>query len=425
MFIVIYKILWAVATSFILLAGIYFTKVLRFKQLNIFVLSKVFHMKKKKSKNEMSPFDTLMLTLAGRIGVGSIAGIALGIYIGGIGSLFWVWITTFIVAILAYVETTLGIKYRECDENGHYVGGPSYYIKNGLHNKTLSNFYAILIVVCYIGGFLGIQANTITKSLLEMVSISEYMISILLVLITAFCIFGGVSVISKITSKLVPVMTILYLFLFGYIVCVYNTQILDILLNVVKDAFDIQSFFGGFLSTCIIGLQRGIFSNEAGLGTGSIAASTSDSASVSEQGHLQIIGVYITSLLICTATAFFILTTDYMNISFTDINGIELMQHAFVYHFGSFGGTLLFIFIFLFAFSTVLTGYYYGESSLRFILGKDHIKSIFVLKCITLLVMFCGSIISPTLLWNIIDLLVALLAIINIYALIKLRKDIV
>lgn len=424
MFIIIYKILWAVATSFILLAGIYFTKLLHFKQLNVLLLSKVFHRKKKKNKNEMSQFDTLMLTLAGRIGVGSIAGIALGIYIGGIGSLFWVWITTFIVAILAYVETFLGVKYRECDSNGHYLGGPSYYIKNGLKNKKLSYFYAILILVCYIGGFLGIQANTITKSLLEMISLSKYLVSIVLVIITAICIFGGISVISKITSKLVPIMTILYLFLFGYIVCVYNTQMLNIILNIIKDAFNIKSFFGGFLSTCIIGLQRGIFSSEAGLGTGSIAASTSDYGNICEQGHLQIIGVYITSLLICTATAFFILTTDYTNVSFGDINGIEIMQYAFVYHFGSFGGILLFIFIFLFASSTILTGYYYGESALKFILGKNNTKIIFTLKCITLLVIYIGSIISPTILWNITDLLVALLAIINIYALIKLRKDI-
>lgn len=423
MFQIMYKILWAVATSFILLSGIYFTKVLHSKQLKIFSLCKSFH-RKKVSKEEMSPFDTLMLTLAGRIGVGSIAGIALGIYIGGIGSLFWVWITTFIVAILSYVETVLGMKYRESDGEGHFIGGPSYYIKKGLTNKKLSFIYAILIIVCYIGGFLGIQSNTITKSLVEIVPISKYVISLIIVIITAFCIFGGVQTISKITSKLVPFMTILYIVLFGYIVCVYNTQIITILCNIIKDAFDVTSFFGGFLSTCIIGLQRGIFSNEAGLGTGSIAASSSSSTDIEMQGNLQIMGVYITSLLICTATAFFILTSNYTSVSFEDINGIELMQYAFAYHFGRFGQILLFLFIFLFAFSTVLTGYYYGESALRFILGKGHTKAIFLLKCITLIVLFCGAIMSPTILWKIIDMLVALLAIINIYAMIRLRNDI-
>ena len=377
-----------------------------------------------KKGNGLSPKDTLMLTLAGRIGVGSIAGIALGIYIGGIGTIFWVWVTTFLVAILSYSETYLGIKFREKDSDGNYIGGPSYYIKNGLHKKKLSYIYALLIIFCYIGGFLGIQSNTITKSFIEIVPISKYIVSFFLVILTFFSIFGGVKGISKITSKLVPFMTLFYIFLFIYIVFVNYTQIPVILLNIIKDAFHIDSFLGGFLSTCIIGLQRGIFSNEAGLGTGSISASTTSSDSPSKQAYLEVIGVYITSIILCTATALFILTIPYQGIVFQDMNGIELMQYAFSYHFGSFGKILLFMFIFLFAFSTVLTGYYYGESALRFIIGKGHKKFIILLKGITLAVVFLGGIMSATILWNIVDLLVAFLAIINIYALICLEDKI-
>lgn len=423
MFTVCYKILWAITTSIILLSSVYFTRLLKCGQLNV---KKLFSSFRNSSKNSvgLTPKDTLMLSLAGRIGVGSIAGIALAIYIGGIGSIFWVWITTFLIAILSYVETYLGILYREKDEDGNYIGGPSYYIKNGLHNKKLACWYAVLIIVCYIGGFLGIQSNTITRCLLEIVSLSKYFVSIALVIITFICIFGGVNGISKITSKLVPFMTLFYLILFAYVICVNYTQISDIFCNIIKSAFQFDSFFGGFLSTCIIGLQRGIFSNEAGLGTGSIASSTTSAENASRQGYLQIVGVYITSLLICTATAFFILTTDYFTVSFVDINGIELMQYAFSYHFGNLGNIFLFAFILLFAFSTILTGYYYGECSLRFLIGKGHSKAISLLKCITLIVLFLGCIISAELLWKIIDLLVALLAIINIYALFSLREDI-
>ena len=423
MFTIFYKVVWAVATSIIVLSSIYFTRKLKFKQLNVRGLIQSL----KVSSNHddgLSPKDTLMLTLAGRIGVGSIAGIALGIYIGGIGSVFWVWVTTFLIAILSYAETYLGVKYREKDNDGNYIGGPSYYIKKGLRNKKLAYIYAILIIVCYIGGFLGIQSNTITKSFTQIVPISSYIVSLFLVVLTFFCIFGGVKGISKITSKMVPFMTLFYVFLFIYVICVHRTQIPIILLNIIKDAFHIDSFLGGFLSTCIIGLQRGIFSNEAGLGTGSIAASATNSDNASSQGYLQVLGVYITSLLLCTATAIFILTTNYETLSLEDINGIELMQYAFSCHFGSFGNILLFAFIFLFAFSTVLTGYYYGESSLRFLVGKCHQKYITLLKIVTLLVLFLGGIMSATLLWNIVDLLVAFLAIINIYALFRLQDDI-
>lgn len=423
MFTIFYKVVWAIATSIIVLSSIYFTKRLKCKQLNVKGI-----IQSLRSSNNiadgLSPKDTLMLTLAGRIGVGSIAGIALGIYIGGIGSLFWVWVTTFLIAILSYAETYLGVKYREKDSEGNYIGGPSYYIKKGLRNKKLAYVYAILIIVCYIGGFLGIQSNTITKSFTQIVPISRYVVSLFLVVLTFFCIFGGVKGISKITSKMVPFMTLFYVILFIYVICVNYTQIPTILLNVIKDAFHMDTFFGGFISTCIIGLQRGIFSNEAGLGTGSIASSATNSDNASSQGYLQVLGVYITSLLLCTATAMFILTTNYDALVLEDINGIELMQYAFSCHFGSFGNILLFTFIFLFAFSTVLTGYYYGESSLRFLLGKGYSKCIVLLKIITLVVLFFGGIMSASLLWNIVDLLVAFLAIINIYALFCLQDKI-
>ena len=423
MFTTFYKIVWAVATSFILVASIYFTKKLKCKQFNVkgFICCLK---SEEKSSAGISSKDALMLTLAGRIGVGSIAGIALGIYIGGVGSIFWVWITTFLITILSYVETYLGVKYRKKDTDGNYIGGPSYYIKKGLNNKTLANIYAILIIVCYIGGFLGIQSNTITKSLVEIIPIPNYVISLFLVIITFFCIFGGVKQISKITSKMVPFMTMLYVFLFIYVIYVNYTQIPTILLNIIKDAFQMDSFIGGFLSTCIIGLQRGIFSNEAGLGTGSIAASSTNSDNASNQGYMQMLGVYITSLILCSATAIFILTTNYETLILEDINGIELMQYAFSYHFGSFGSILLFLFIFLFAFSTVLTGYYYGESSLRFLLGNNNSKCVTLLKFITLIVLFLGGIMSATLLWNIVDLLVAFLVIINIYSLFCLQDNI-
>lgn len=422
MFSIIYKIAWAISTSIIVLASIYFTKKLKFAQFNIKKMTISFKTKSTISSG-LKPLDSLMLTLAGRIGVGSIAGVALGIYIGGPGTIFWIWVTTFLVAILSYAETYLGIKYREEDENKNYLGGPSYYIKNGLGYNVLSSLYAILIIICYIGGFLGIQSNTITKMFIEIIPLSKYIVVFILSLLSFFCIFGGIKSISKITSKLVPFMTLLYIFLFCYVCFTNYSKILLIFIDIVKSAFSMKSVFGGFLSTCIIGLQRGIFSNEAGLGTSSIASSTSYS-SASNQGYLEVVGVYVTSLILCTATAIFILTTNYNLITFADFNGIELMSYAFSYHFGTLGNILLFLFIFLFAFSTILTGYYYGEASLRFLIGNKYKKIILILKIITIVVIFFGGVVSSTFLWNFVDLLVAFLAIINITVIFLLRDNI-
>lgn len=417
------KILWAIATSFILVSSIYFTFRLKFIQFNFKeMFQNLFH--KDKKEEGIGPFQVLMMTLAGRIGVGSIAGIALGIYIGGIGSIFWLWIIAFFSAILAYAETVLGIIYKRKDEGNVYKGGPAYYLTYGLGKKHLGSFYAILIIICYIGGFLGIQSNTIAKSLGEIITISPYLIGFIIVIITSFIIFGGVQKIAGVTSKLVPIMTSAYLLVAFYVIVINWSTIPSLFQEILKQAFNFKSFVGGFFTCFIVGIQRGIFSNEAGLGTGSIAASTSNSDSPTAQGYIQILGIYITSLLICTATAFIIMTSNYQLMNFTDVNGIEITQYAFQYHLGNVGNIFIFVSILLFSFSTILTGYYYGESSLKYFFQKIQPIYLTLLKIMTLIVLFLGCIISSTTLWSLVDILVAILAIINIYALVGLRKDV-
>ncbi len=418
------KILWAVATVFIVTSSIYFTFRLKGIQFHFKEMFRnLFH--KQKDHQGIGPFQVLMMTLAGRIGVGSIAGIALAIYIGGVGSIFWIWVMAILSSVLAYGETVLGMIYKKRDSGDIYKGGPAYYITNGLGKKKLGTIYAILILICYIGGFLGIQSNTITKSIQEIKPVSSYMVGIVIVVVTALIIFGGVKKIASATGKIVPIMTLAYL-IFALYIMALNYQVLpSILHQIIKEAFHFKPFISGFLTSFIIGIQRGIFSNEAGLGTGSIAASTSNSDSPTAQGYIQILGIYITSLFICTATAMIILMSPYNATLFTDVNGIEITQMAFQYHLGNVGNTFVFISILLFAFSTILTGYYYGESSLKYF--TNHIKPAYLifLKIITLIVVFLGCIMSSTTLWRLVDVLVAILAIINIYGLFGLREDIV
>lgn len=419
------KILWAGATVLIVYAGLYFTKHLRFVQFHFKEMLKSLFKKEDKENKGIKPYQTLMMVLAGRIGVGSIAGVALAIYLGGVGSLFWMWVIAFIAAANSFAETVLGILYKEKDGKDVYKGGPSYYLKNGLGYKKLGAIYALLVIVSYIFGFLGIQANTITKSVQEIVNISPVIIGLVIVAFTFVTIFGGIKSIASTASKLVPVMTVGYIGIAFYICILHIDMIPSIFGAIIKDAFSLKPFFGGFIGTFIIGVQRGIFSNEAGLGTGAIASSTVATDDACSQGYLQMIGIYITTMLICTATAVIILTSPYQTLSLTDVNGIEITQFAFQFHLGHLGSYVILFSIILFSFSTILTGYYDGESSLKYFLKKVTNKELFYLKGVTLSVLFLGCLLPSNFLWNLVDIMVAVLAFINIYALLKLKDDII
>lgn len=415
------QILWAIATAMIVLSGFYFTKKLKGVQFRF--SSMIHHLFEKEKKNGgISPIQTLMMSLAGRIGVGSIAGVALAIYIGGVGSIFWMWMIALMTGANTFVETVLGVKFKEKDEGKIYVGGPSYYLKNGLHKPHLGKMYAILIIMSYVIGFLGIQSNTITRSCQEIFSVPSCLIGLVIVLLSGMIIFGGVKKIADVTSKLVPIMTLVYVATALVIVVMNIHMIPTIFIQILKQAFRIDAFFSAFLPTFIVGIQRGLFSNEAGMGTGSIVASATDSNNAKKQGYLQVLGIYVTTFLICTSTAMIILTSDYASFTSIDMNGIELTQYAFHYHLGDFGTIIVFLSILLFSFSTILTGYYYGESSLKYILGKTNVKKVTILKMITLFFLLLGSIVSANILWKIVDIFVALLAIINTYAILKLQK---
>lgn len=412
------KIVWAIATPLLLISGIYFTFQLKGVQFNF---KKMIKSLKTKEETTISPIQTLMLSSAAKIGVGSIAGIALALYFGGEGTIFWLWITSFITAPNAFVESLLGSKYK-VKEKEIYMGGPSYYIKNGLNNKKLSFIYAIFIIVVYILCFSSIQTNTIATSIYHSYHINKYVIAILITFISGIVIFKNIKDLIKMISAFVPIMCIIYIFI-GIIIIIYNKdQLPNVFYRIFDAAFNFKSFISGFLTSLIIGIQRGIFSNEAGIGTGAIASATSDTKNYINQGYIQILGVYFTSLVICSISAFLILLSPYQTLHFENVNGIEISLYALRYHLGSFGEFFLILSILLFAFSTIVAGYYYGESSLRFIDKKVSKVKLIVFKIITLFILFIGAIIKPGTLWNMSDFIIGLLAIINIYSILKLYK---
>lgn len=415
------KILWAVATVFILISGLYFTFKFHFIQFKFRKMFKCLFSKNKKNE-KINPIETFLLSLGGRIGVGSIAGVALSIYLGGVGSIFWMIITSVLLISISFAETILGSLYKVRLEDGTFNGGPSYYLTNGLYKKGLGTLYASLILISYIGGFLSIQSNTITKSFNEIFYCPPFIIGLILCFITFFIIFGGLRKIINVSNKLVPFMAIIYVSLCLVIIFMNINKLPDVFMLIIREAFNFKSFIYGFLPTFIIGLQRGIFSSESGIGTGSIAACATDDSDYIRQGFIQMAGVYI-SILICTLTVFVILLSNSHLLSLQNINGIEIVQNAFLVTFGKFGIYLIFISIFLFSFSTIIAGYYYGENSLIFLFKKIGNKPL-ILKFVTIIIIFLGSIIPAQILWDIADVLVALLSIINIYALFKLRGEI-
>lgn len=416
-------LLWMLTTGLLIILGGYFTWKLHGKQFRFIKMIKKLTMKEKQNL-EISSLSTLMLSLAGRIGVGSISGIALAIYLAGPGVVFWIWIISFISAIIGYTESYLGVKYKE-RINNIYLGGPAYYIKKGLDKPSLGMIYAIMIIICYCGGFMLIQSNTIVKATMTLYSnINPLFIGLILCILTWGIIFRGIKTLTKVTNKIVPIMSIGYIGMALFIVVTRINIIPDIFRRIINDAFTYKSFMGGFVTTMLLGIQRGIFSNEGGIGTGSMAAAINGSHDCEQQGLIQMIGIYVTSFLICTSTAIIILTSNYRFLKIHDANGIELAISAFNELFGNIGNIFLIIAIYLFAFSTILSGYFYGETSLKFIFKNKEKNYLNLLKLGTGIVIFLGTIIASEILWNLTDIMVACLALINFYALWKLRKEV-
>lgn len=423
MFNILNTVLWQIAIVFLLGGGIYFTFKLKGIQFKFIDMLKSFK-SDNQSDNQVTPFKSLTMALAARIGVGSLAGIALAIYIGGKGTIFWIWVSSIITSVNAFSESLLGIKYHE-KINGQYVGGPAYYIDKGLKRKNLAKCYAFLIIFAYIVGFMSIQANTIASSINNYYNIAPIITGIIIAIISGYIIIKGIKEILDVTSILVPIMGISYLLLSIIIIVINYQKLPDVLISIIQDAFNIKALTTGLLTTFVIGIQRGVFSTEAGLGSGAIASgavATNDCVGI---GLTQVLGIYFTSFIICTATALIILTSPYETLNLTNINGIEITQFALNYHLGKLGITILVMSIIAFAFSTIIAGYYYGESNLKYLKGKLKKTDLFILKTSTIIILVIGSIVSASFLWSLVDILVAIMAIINMYSLLSLRKVII
>ena len=420
---ILIRVLWIVATIMIFFCGIYFSFKLRFIHINFKEMFRSICEKSDK-KETISSFKSLTIALAGRIGVGSLAGIALSVFLGGPGVLFWMWLVSVLCATNTFAESVLAVVFRKKDTGNIYRGGPFYYIKEGLGNKNLALIYAFVILLSYISGSVSIQINAMGRCVSEVFNISPIVFAVFISVLTGITIFGGVKKIADVTSLLVPIMTFFYLLICLYIIMANISMLPQILINIVNMACNFKAFGMGIVSTLLIGMQKGIFSSEVGLGTGSIAAVTADTKNPCENGLVQIFGIHIENLLIATITVIVICMTSYSSLNINDANGIELLVWAFNYHIGNLGSVLIAITVTLFGLATIIAGYYYGESSLKFIKKTNKID-IVSFKIITLIAIVVGSSISSVFLWISIDIMTGVIAIINIYALFRLRKIVI
>ncbi len=412
------KLIWAVAISFILLNSIYYTLKLKFPQFKFLTILK--SLKKPKDEENITPKDTLIMALSSKIGVGSLAGIAIAIHFGGIGTIFWIWISSFFLSIINYLENSLAIIYKEKD--GQYQkSGPSYYIKKGLNKPKLSILYALIIIISYTILFTSIQNNTITSLTTDIYDINAIIISLIITITAGFIIIKGIKTISNICNKVFPLMMIIFLIIGGVVIITNINEIPHLLTTIITEAFNQKSISGGIIYTIILALQKSVFAGESGVGTSAIISGTTPNKDYKLQGNIGIIQTYFINFIVLTITALVIGLSDYQTVKI--VNGIELTKHAFYYHLGHFGEVMLLIILLLFSFSTIITVYYYGESCLKFITKNK--MSVQILKVITIIALFFGGIIKAGIIWNLIDIALAALTIINMYAIYKLKDVII
>ena len=410
----------------ILLAGvgIYFTiktKGVQFRLLKDGIKS----MLEKSDKNEtgekkVSSFQALMISTASRVGTGNIAGIATAIATGGPGAVFWMWIMALIGGASAFIESTLAQVYK-VRQGGQFRGGPSYYMEQALGKRWMGFLFSILLIICFAYGFNGLQSYNMSSALEYYIpdysnTMYPMIVGIILAVATGAVIWGGVHRIGFITSVLVPVMAVIYI-LIGLVTMVMNVgELPRVFATIFENAFDFKAMAGGFAgSAVVVGIKRGLFSNEAGMGSAPNASASADVEHPVKQGLVQIISVFIDTILICSSTAMMLLVSGVEN-----MDGIPFVQKAISSNVGEWGIHFITISIFAFAFSSVIGNYYYAESNILFI--KDNKTLLFLFRITCVVAVFLGAQADFSLVWNLADVTMGFMAIVNIIAIFLLGK---
>lgn len=371
------------------------------------------------SPQSVSAFQAFTISAASRVGVGNIAGVGTAIAIGGPGAVFWMWTMAFIGGASSFVESTLGQLFKVKDPSG-FRGGPAYYMRHGLGAKWMGTLFAGILIVCFPFAFSSLQANTISATITSGLGASPEVsgwltvgIGIVLAILTGLVVFGGVRRIASVTQAVVPAMALIYLLLGLVIVFMHLDQLPAVFASIYTQAFGFNEVVGAAFGMILMtGIKRGMFSNEAGLGSAPNAGASAAVTHPVKQGLVQTLGVYFDTFLICSITAFIILVTgpDLANAT----RGIGLTQNAIVGTLGPWSNVLLSVIIFLLAFSSILGNYYYGESNIEFISTRPRV--LFGYRLLAVLAIFVGAVASADLIWNTADTIMGIMALVNLIA---------
>lgn len=365
----------------------------------------------------ISSFQAFAVSIASRVGTGNLAGVATAIAIGGPGAVFWMWVIALLGAANAFVESTLAQLYKIKGEKS-FMGGPAYYIKYGIGNKTWANTFAVLITITFGLAYNSVQSNTIASALNQSFEWSPTIVGVILTIMSLLIICGSIQRISRFSEIIVPIMAIAYIILAITIITFNITKIPDVLRLIVTEAFTIESPIGGGLGMAMLmGIKRGLFSNEAGEGSAPNVAATASVSHPVKQGLVQTFAVYTDTLIICTCTALIILCSGVYGCG---LNGIELTQAALTHEVGSIGAYFVSIAIFLFAFTSIIGNYYYGETNIQFMTSNR--LALYLYRGAVGAMVMVGAVASLDLVWALADITMGLMTICNLAAILLLGK---
>ena len=429
-------VVWGYILIYGLLAvGIYFSIRLRFLQ--------IFHFREfiravtrtpEKDSQGITPIQALTTSLASRVGTGNIAGVAVAVYTGGPGALFWMWIVALLGMATAYAESALAQLYKVNDHHGLYRGGPAFYISRGLKSPWAGAVFSVALLVVVGLVFNAVQANAIAESFSESFSLDRTQVGVALAVLSGIVIFGGIRNIARVAEVVVPFMAVAYLGVALWVLVANVDKIPDVLVLIVRSAFGLDQaaggLVGGMTAAMLNGVKRGLYSNEAGMGSApNIAAVAIPSPHhPSSQGFVQALGVFIDTILICTATGVMILMSDALQPG-SGVTGTVLTQHALAYHIGEHGKDFVALAVFFFAFTSIIGNYSYAEGALTY-LNINNKPCLFILRALVLVFIVWGAREAITTVFDAADAVMGIMAIINLVGIsllsglvVKLTRD--
>ena len=409
----------------LLLGGLYFTIRTRFVQFRLFKEQIKAVTEKPADGKGVSSFQALMVSTASRVGTGNIIGVSTALCLGGFGSVFWMWVIAIIGSASAFVESTLAQIYKRKGEDGCY-GGPAYYIQTALKNKPLAIIFSVLLIITYGFGFNMLASynlqSTFSSYSFYNAEITPWVIGLIVAILVAYCLLGGGKRVLKATSVLVPGMGVAYILVALVIVLLNIPALPEIFKTIFTQAFDFQAIFGGFSGSCIMfGIKRGLFSNEAGVGSAPNASASADVSHPAKQGLVQVLSVFIDTVLVCSATAFMCMSSGVKPTA--ELSGAPYVQAALSETLGQFGPIFITVAMILFAFTTLLGNLYYVDQCVTFLLGRvPSKKTQHIYHIIGAVVIFIGAGLSADLLWSIADIAMGGMTIINMPVILILGK---